>query len=246
MSTACAIFPTPVFNTPDIPFLSLPLKKDSQHLIREIEAIALPGTPFQCLHEVSAHILQVETPDYPSAHSLRYVDRRFLQANAPERKKKLPSRAALLNWLESSVGTRYFWGGNWRDGIPEMLNFYPHLQAAAPEDQDDALCRGLDCSGLLYQATDGITPRNTGQLILYGEEISPHEFQPLDLIVWKGHVLIVFSQDLLIESRVGHGVVMSPFQERYAEVVKLTEAENKTLHFRRWYTPTPPKAAGSR
>ncbi len=232
MSTAR--IPTPIFNTPQIPFLSLPLKKDSQNLIREIEMIALPGTPFKCLREVSEHMIEVETPDYPSSTPL-YVDRRFLQPGTTDQEKTLPSKATLLDWLESCVGIRYFWGGNWRKGIPEMLDFYPHLQTASPEDQDDALCRGVDCSGLLYEATGGLTPRNTSQLIHYGEAVSFHELQPLDLIVWKGHMLIVFSKDLVIESRRGDGVVMSPFEKRYAEVVKLTEAENKTLHFRRWY-----------
>ena len=74
---------------------------------------------------------------------------------------------------------------------------------------------GLDCSGLLYEATEGLTPRNTKELMTYGVEISLSERQALDLILYSGHVLIVLSPDKVIESRDEFGgVVVSSFQKR--------------------------------
>ncbi|MBS0648414.1 MAG: hypothetical protein JSS10_04215 [Verrucomicrobia bacterium] len=241
-----AKIPTPIFNTAEIPFNQLPLKKDAQGRLTEIETIAFPGTRFKSVRPVNDIVLQVETAEYPSSKPL-YVDRRFLQ-KAPEdlqeRIKQLPSVQEILQWMEHRVGLRYFWGGNWDVGISEILELYPHLQQANEEDQDDALCRGLDCSGLLYQATQGITPRNTSELIHFGKELSLHhlslgqiqaELKPLDLLVWKGHVILVRSPTTLIESRIHQGVVVSDFETRYAEVIAMLKEQNKQLYFRRWH-----------
>jgi cell wall-associated NlpC family hydrolase len=213
--------PTPIFNTPHLTF-----KKDDQGLIREVETIALPGTSFKEIRRVSETMIQVETAEYRSDTPL-YVDTRFLEeGDGEERKRVLPSSDELLEWLKSCVGIRYFWGGNWEDGIPQMLDFFPFLQT---HNQDDAICRGLDCSGFLYRATDGLTPRNTGQLIHFGYEVN--DIRPLDLIVWVGHILIVLDENTVIESRKGDGVVVSDYKKRYEEILKL----NKQLYFRRWH-----------
>ncbi|HUD00781.1 MAG TPA: hypothetical protein VMR37_00475 [Rhabdochlamydiaceae bacterium] len=235
--TFVARIPTPIFNTPEIPFNQRPLKKDSQGRLMEMETIAFPGTKFRCVKEISERILQVETAEYHSTAPL-YVDSRFLQtapAEASEREKNLPSIDKILRWMEDRIGLRYFWGGNWEAGIPELLEFYPALKNASPEDRDDAVCRGLDCSGLLYQATNGYTPRNTSDLILFGREVPLEQIKPLDLLVWKGHMIVVRSPTTLIESRMGYGVVVSPFQQRYLEVSELLKTQNKTLYIRRWY-----------
>jgi cell wall-associated NlpC family hydrolase len=232
-----AKIPTPIFNTPDIPFNYLPLKKDNQGRLMEMETIAFPGTKFKCLSKISANIFQVQTAEYPSTASL-YVDSRFLQkapADTPERVKKLPSIDKILNWIEDLVGLRYFWGGNWATGIPEILEFYPFLKDASQEDRDDTICRGLDCSGILYQATDGFTPRNTSDLVRFGKEVPIEQIKPLDLLAWNGHVIIVKSPTTLIESRMGHGVVVSPIEQRYPEVLDLLKTKNKQLYIRRWH-----------
>ncbi len=216
MSTI-AKYPTPIFNTPELSF-----KKDHRGFLTEIETIALPGTEFTCIQPFSDTIVQVTTPAYPSSIPL-YVDQRFLTTGVPA-EKKLPPSSSILPWLQNSLGTRYFWGGNWKDGIPEMLQLYPSL-----EPSDDSLCRGLDCSGLLYQATLGFTPRNTSDLIHFGQELPPYTpLKPLDLIVWKGHVIIALSSHTLIESRAGKGVVLSDLKTRLAEI-------NHPYFFRRWH-----------
>ncbi|HEX2580297.1 MAG TPA: hypothetical protein VHK67_07845 [Rhabdochlamydiaceae bacterium] len=231
-----AKLPTPIFNTSDIPFNHIPLKKDSQGRLIEMEGIALPGTKFRCVGKISEHIFTIETEEYPSAAPL-YVDSRFLQksSDAPNRIKKLPSIDQILSWMEARVGLRYFWGGNWQAGIPELLDFYPVLKTASQEDRDDAICRGLDCSGLLYQATNGYTPRNTSGLIHFGKEVPIETIKPLDLLVWKGHVVIVRSPTTLIESRINRGVVVSPFEKRYPEILSLLKTQNKQLYIRRWH-----------
>ncbi len=235
-----AKIPTPIFNTPDIPFNYLPLKKDTQGRLMEMETIAFPGTKFKFISKISDNIFQVETAEYPSTAAL-YVDSRFLQKateGTPERVKKLPPIDKILKWIEDRVGLRYFWGGNWDIGIPEILEFYPFLKDAPLEDRDDAVCRGLDCSGILYQATDGYTPRNTSDLIHFGIEVPIEEIKPLDLLTWDGHVIIVKSPTTLIESRVGDGVVISSFEKRYPEVLELLKAKNKQLYIRRWHPET--------
>jgi hypothetical protein len=244
-----ARIPTPIFNTPEIPFIKAALEKDSQGRLTEMETIAFPGTKFKCLAQISKTVLQVETSEYRSSLPL-YVDSRFLQEappDSPERDKVLPSLNKILQWMEERRGLRYFWGGNWHTGIPEMLQLYPHLQTAPKEDQDDAICRGLDCSGLLHQATQGITPRNTSDLVNYGQELPFHhlsvqeiqaQLKPLDLLVWRGHVIIVRCPKTVIESRISHGVVVTDFETRYAEVVQMLKQQNKTFYFRRWH-PSP-------
>ncbi len=202
-----------------------------------METIAFPGTKFKCVSKISDNIFQVETSEYPSTAPL-YVDSRFLQAapaDAPERVKKLPYIDQILGWIEAREGLRYFWGGNWEAGIPEILEFYPFLKDASHEDRDDAICRGLDCSGILYQATDGYTPRNTSDLIHFGREVPIEEIKPLDLLAWNGHVIMVRSPTTLIESRIGQGVIISSFEQRYPEILELLKIKNKRLYIRRWH-----------
>lgn len=79
----------------------------------------------------------------------------------------------------------------------------------------------MDCSGLLYAATDGFTPRNTSAIVNFGtgldiagktsEEII-HLLQPLDVIVWKGHMLIVLNQSEVIQSKLDYGTGTTGFQ----------------------------------
>lgn len=215
---------TPVLNTPD--FRSVFGGKDGTLLatdpcgqIRSLEFIALPGTAFRIeavLDGPHVPVYRVVTDDYPyPADSGYFIDSRFVDASASPprpRSRTLPDRDTLLDRLSSVEGTSYLWGGNRGEGITEMLAFFP--PPSGP--QLDSLTRsrwvlsGLDCSGLLYQASDGFTPRNTSSLVEYGvpvpiaeldEEQIAERLHPLDLIVWKGHVMIVFDRNRIIESR---------------------------------------------
>ena len=110
--------------------------------------------------------------------------------------------------------------------------------------------KGVDCSGLIYQATNGSTPRNTSSLIEFGDgleikgksvaEISSM-LMPLDLITWNGHVIIVLDENTVIESTPGLGVHKSDLQARLRSVLSertpvndWNSTKGKRFVIRRW------------
>jgi cell wall-associated NlpC family hydrolase len=225
---AVALYPTPVLNTPD--FRSVfggkdgnTLATDSCGQIRALEFIALPGTPFRIeavLDGTEFPVYRVRTDDYPyPSRTGYYIDSRFVNTSetpVQPRPRKLPSRNTILARLSSAVGTAYVWGSNRRDGVTETMAFFPPPSGYRLETltRDRWTLRGLDCSGLLYEATDGYTPRNTSSLVDYGvpvpiagqdEDGIAGRMRPLDLIVWKGHVMIVYDRNRIIESRLDCG-----------------------------------------
>ena len=126
---------------------------------------------------------------------------------------------------------------------------------------------GLDCSGLLYEATGGWTPRNTSALVSFGKPVDINglsadsiagKIRPLDLIVWQGHLIIVLDHGEVIESRLycdgrKNGVIIKPLKERLHEILSARNPSNslgakgnvskKTFVIRRWddndVRPTP-------
>ncbi|MDN3507275.1 MAG: hypothetical protein P0S96_08625 [Simkaniaceae bacterium] len=200
-----ARIPTPVLNTPDFHQVFTKLPLDDQGLLRALEMIALPGTKFQILEKHPNDILEVKTEEYLCGPL--YIDSRFTKPFAVERKKVLPPAEVIRNRLINSLGLPYIWGGNWGKGIPEISSIY-----GAPKD----LFSGVDCSGLLYEATGGFTPRNTSDLMQFGEEVD--DVKPLDILIWPGHVIIFLEKDLVIESLLGKGVITTLFEERRKEI----------------------------
>ena len=221
---AVATGPVPVLNTPD--FRSVFGGNDGKTMavdpcgqIRALEFIALPGTAFR-VEGISSDfqfpVYRVTSDDYPYPSTTGYyIDSRLVRttgsAPAP-RKRTLPDPETISARLTSAVGTPYQWGSNLRQGIPGMITLYPPAadQQLASNTRDSWTLRGLDCSGLLYEATAGWTPRNTSELVSYGApqpivgldaEGIVQIVQPLDLIVWKGHVMIILDRERLIESR---------------------------------------------
>ncbi|HEY5259788.1 MAG TPA: hypothetical protein VIJ46_04000, partial [Rhabdochlamydiaceae bacterium] len=159
-----------------------------------------------------------------------------------------PSLETVMERMVKLVGLPYIWGGNWSAGIPALLALYPPSDEISGDLRTLWALKGVDCSGLLYEATDGFTPRNTSELVHYGSPVlienkSISEIQklvrPLDLIVWKGHVVIVVDSEKTIESRHRHGVVIAPLKERLEEVLQTRAPKNTWSdgdHFviRRW------------
>ncbi len=233
---ALAHTPTPLLNTPDFCALfggdsgtEIPL--DSQHLLRSVESIAFPGSKFTVFEQVSEHIVCAATQEYQGQEV--FVDKRFLtrvDEEPAERKRSFPSIPDLIHGLESLVGTRYIWGGNWPNGIPSLLRYYPpqiELARLDPLVADTWQLKGVDCSGLLYYVTNGATPRNTSSLVNFGRALSIEGKQPdeivgqlnnLDLIVWDGHVITVVNEKS-IESFVGKGVIQCLLKERIKDLV---------------------------
>lgn len=211
-----------MLNTPDLEkiFGSKSLPLDDRGLLYPLEMIAFPGTKFQIHKKIAPYTLEVTTEDYPNR--VVYIDSRFVIPSsllAPERPKILPHPKTILTRLENALGLPYVWGGNWSQGIAEILSLYqPPIQS---ELHSQWALQGLDCSGLLYEATSGVTPRNTSELMTFGKEItSIDDIQPLDILIYPGHVVIAIDKTTTIESRYGQGVILTPLADRIAELSK--------------------------
>lgn len=277
---AVALSPTPVLNTPEYAAVfggrdGKTLHTDSCGLVRAVEFIALPGTVFRIeatLGHVSQRVFRVTTADYPYPTATGYfIDNRFVATTAtepPSRERRLPPRETIITRLISAEGQRYVWGGNVRGGVPEFFRFYPPAAGAKldPATRERWELKGLDCSGLLYEATDGFTPRNTSALVTFGQGVPiagltaaeiARLAEPLDLITWSGHVLIILDRQRVIESRLdckgkGGGVRIRPLAEALDEIMitrtplnDYADGENgrKGFVIRRWYPETAPARA---
>lgn len=262
---------TPVMNTPDLKAVfggatGRDLKVDRCGQVRELEYIALPGTLFTILKKLRSGtdvVYQVETAEYTAPPHVRlYVDSRFLaleHAVPAPAGRPMPPQEEIVAALRGVVGSPYVWGGNVPDGVPELsLWFY---QGAGEKEKAKRSLAGLDCSGLLYHASGGLTPRNSSQLISFGRSVAVAGkpgaeisalLQPLDLIVWDGHVIIVLDRQTAIESRLAcgtpgnGGVVMTPLPQRIAEIMRSRrpadvwpegKKSRETFVVRRWHTP---------
>ena len=220
---AVAEMATPVLNTPDFQGVfggphGKQLQADACGQLPALEFIALPDTVFsikRVIRRGGQTIYQVTSEEYPYPEPRGYyVDSRFVRlarVRPPARVRELPSREKIIERLLTAQGAPYVWGGNVTGGVPQMLLFYP---PAAPLSSTELthrwLMAGVDCSGLLYEATDGFTPRNTAALLAFGQPVRIaglevdriiERVQPLDLIVWKRHVMIILDQERVIESR---------------------------------------------
>lgn len=263
---AVAVLPTPVLNTPDFNSVfggsdGKTLKLTPKNLIEEVEFIALPHTVFvieETMMKGSREILKVSTKDYPyHAVSGYYIDSRFVEKRyekPQERRRKLPDKNTIIKGLLSPelLGAIYVWGGNYSKGIPEMLEFYKPSSPLPDDVLKRWTLKGVDCSGLLYEATGGYTPRNTDSLFSFGmpvdiKGLSPDEIakklKPLDLIVYDRHVLIVLSSTEVIESAATKGVAASSLIQTLKGLGKNLQPMNevsvspdhKGFVVRRWY-----------
>lgn len=260
---------TPVLNTPDFRAVfggadGRTLRTDACGQLRAMEFVALPGTVFRIEEELkigSRLIYRVTTAEYPYPSKTGYfVDAEFVrmqQEEPPPRKSLLPARQEIVAALKNMEGSRYVWGGNRHRGVPALFEQYPPTGKPAidPADREIWNLKGVDCSGLLYEATGGYTPRNTSALINFGTGVNiggkrgaeiVQLLKPLDLIVWQGHVLIVIDGGNLIESRLvcsepGKGVRIRPVSEALADIMKKrTPADSigngsREFVIRRWY-----------
>lgn len=233
---------------------------------------AYPKTAFVVQERVrvaDTDILRVTTAEMPGP--VYWLDARHVRlANTPfpERPRKLPSRAQVLRSLEQAAarGVPYCWGCNLAAGVPRLRADYSlTARQLARYPWDFA---GVDCSGLLYEATEGATPRDTSALLGYGAPVPIQgkslaellkQLQPLDLIIWQGHMLIVLEHGQVVESinkyarRFVRKTVKSPLAVRLAEVMrtrKPVDQYNSSRHkgrrrfvVRRW-VPAPGAAPG--
>ena len=239
-SFAIARIPTPVFNTPLVSSYlggedGSTVALDSQQLMRCTETVLLPHTKIKCVRKVPPSWLwQIETEEYP------YPGEYFAHENCllrqleepPKRVIHLPSPSSMLKMAKCLTGARYIWGGNWPLGIPMLTELFPPstpFQRLPLLTQDTWQLKGVDCSGLLYFLSDGYTPRNTSTLLHFGKPVKIKQMDlneilekllPLDLIVFKGHVILVLDSQTSIESKALHGVIQTPLGERISELLQ--------------------------
>lgn len=228
---AIALVSTPVFYSSDLPGIfggesGLQLKLDNYEQIDEVEFVALKGSVFDILEtrKVDGRTLyRVETTEYSAGEKELWIDAGFVRTtrNPPaEWPRQLPDPAEIARRMVGQVGASYVWGGN-VPAVPQLLHWYPVPPSSAPELKNKWALRGFDCSGLLYFATDGFTPRNTSELISYGEPVEiagltaeeiAKNLKPLDIIAWAGHTIIILDSGHTIESRVDYDKEMPGFQ----------------------------------
>lgn len=260
---AVAKEPTPVLNSPNFSAVfggadGMTIKKDDQGLIREMEFIALPGTVFELIGEYdhdTYKIFKVTCKEYEYGTDL-YIDSRFveLKKNRPgERFVSKPKKDDIYKFLDKVTGNRYCWGGNYNDGIKKLIELYQPKGSISDDLKNEWMLIGCDCSGLIYEATGGFTPRNTSKLIVYGdaveiEGLSAEDIaklcKPLDMIVWNGHVIYVYDEKTSIQSSLSKGgVVKLDLVETLREVMNsrtpvndFNSSQGSRFVIRRWYS----------
>lgn len=269
---AVAVTAAPVLNTADFGAVfggtdGSTLQKDACGQLRTVEFVALPGTVFTVTGEVKRGertIYRVTSAEYPyRSKSGYYVESRSVRVEREkptERIRSAPPKEEIIAALRKRVGTGYVWGGNLAGGVTQLTSWYPVTGKATLQRSDLDLWKlaGLDCSGLLFEATGGFTPRNTSALVDYGRSVPvagkgaaeiAAVLEPLDLIVWPGHVLIVLGNGSVIESRLvcgrpEEGVRIRPLQTALIDIMRTRHpADNivngaKEFVIRRWYGVT--------
>jgi hypothetical protein len=242
------IYPTPILNRPDFStvFGGHPqgVLLDEHGLLSPLETIAFVGEPVQIIHQHHDNhqiIYEIKLESYHSSKPL-YVDARFVEvASSPfsNRMIEKPKKENIILYMQKLIGYPYVWGGNWSQGIEQMPSWYPIHKKMTTHEKSNWMMQGVDCSGLLYEATNGFTPRNTSELIYFGNFLdiagkNPKQIasliSPLDLIVWKGHVIIALDQKYTIESRARRGgVIVTDLVERLEQI--LYEDKKKPASF---------------
>lgn len=227
---AVSIYDTPVLNSPDFNKIyggkdgkSLALNKNG--LVKELEYVAFQGSVFEIKDEykIEDHsIYKVISEEYDIVlnGTELFIDSRFveLKDTKPERKiiPKL-SKEQIYKYFDECENVDYVWGANNINGVDKMLEFYKPNGNIKPKVFNHWCMKGLDCSGLIYEATNGYTPRNTHQMVGYGEGIKiegkssykiAELLEPLDMIVWKGHVIYVYDKNTTIQSAQSEGGVV--------------------------------------
>jgi hypothetical protein len=211
---AKAFLPTPIFNHFALEeFLGQKegaLSLNQKGRLSFLEMIALKGTLFVLEEKISTYVYRVSLNEYKTLYPL-YVDIRSLEnvENRLERELQLPLPEKILDSLLAQRGRPYLWGGNLMEPIEHLEKWYCSKEPLSPYEVMMIRFDGVDCSGLIYSATLGFTPRNTSEMVHFGRSVSLKEaLNPLDLIVDFGHVVIVIDQTWSIQSKEKFGVFL--------------------------------------
>lgn len=233
------VSPSPVLNTPNFGRVfdrtSGKVLTDEKGHIRALEWIALEGELFYVQKQMSEFIFEVFHKDYPVLPI--YIDIRFFRKGIKRKSvEKVIDPEKTIEKMLALQGSKYLWGGNWSSGTNEMIYLYLNSSTSSISDRDLWQLKGVDCSGLLYETTNGKTPRNTSQLIHFGVEIANQDhslrylqknLKPLDMIIYPGHVIFLIDKNHCIESCESKGVVKTDLQE----VIDLLKQKPSSLSF---------------
>lgn len=145
-----------------------------------------------------------------------YIDSRFLEIydkQPTERNIIKPSKEDIINNLKLQVWHQYIRWGVMPNWVQELAQYYNPTTNLPYYIENKLILKWFDCSGLLHYATNWFTPRNTWWLIYYwswlhiswlnSDEIID-KLEPLDIIVWRWHVMIILDKEDLIESRLDY------------------------------------------
>jgi len=227
------IGPTPILNTPDFKYTfggksgsEIPLSVSGQPY--SFEFVALKGMVFEWKETLEDSIFRISCPFYKGEKL--FIDSRFTKpALAFTPNPALPAKASILKKMIEMTGTPYVWGGNWSAGVPEMSTYYPPKRSIDERTSILWNLKGVDCSGLLYEATGGASPRNTSELVYFGQPVPPGtSLIPLDMILYPGHVVFVLDEKRTIESQFPYGVVQRDLSQR------LMQFESERTRVERW------------
>ncbi len=210
---------TPVFNTPDLSqVFTYPMRWDPKNLAhgsrlnRAIETGLHRGVLVKEVAWAGKDVVQIETNEYPSKTPI-YTHRLFLRPTEDTtlRKIECPPLEEILKKLQNWGRKRidYIWGGTFHNGIHRLAKLYslPTGPKSKHEKEDWEMTRkvwlqqGVDCTGLLYELTNGFTPRNSSDLVYFGEPVVGIEGKtdaeiaalllPGDIIALGGHLFII-------------------------------------------------------
>ncbi|HEU64735.1 MAG: hypothetical protein KR126chlam4_00299 [Candidatus Anoxychlamydiales bacterium] len=233
---------TPILNTDN--FRSIfggidqnSLKTDEKGHIRAIEFVALKDMVFKIEEKtIFPYIYKISSTFYKSENL--YIDSRFtipLSSSVNINPNYILTPNKIIKRLISHLGEKYIWGANYSKGIKNLLKFYPPSNKINKDVLDKWILKGVDCSGILFEATNGFTPRDTKDLLNYKnpvliENLSIYEIskkvKPLDIIVFKGHIVIILNENYTIESRENFGVIKTPLIERIEEIHQTKKPKN--------------------
>lgn len=243
---ASTILPTPLYwlnkDDVDINFImwwkwTTWLLLDSYNTIDQLDVILPEWTPVTLIDKVEKWeftYYEVRTRDFDAWYDNKkgyYLDSRFVEKkeNKPaELVHELPEKDEIFKALNAAIGSLYIRWWSYYQWIPEINDFYPTPNDVELSENEKRykILQWTDCSGLLWQATNGYTPRNTRQLLTFWESVAiswdtveqiVNKVQPLDLIVWAGHVIIILDNENAIES------LRKENYEWGAEIVNLKE-----------------------
>ena len=172
----------------------------------------------------SNHLVRVEETDYSPFcdHPLHVLPDLVIKATF-DHPRHSPARSIdvgmALNRLRSAVDVPYLWGGTSLKGSPRQAEWLVERGFFSASDLEDrelgALVygRGFDCSGLFNWATEYAFFGDVRHLHGLYDRVQVHSLtvngavaalQPLDLIVYPGHVIIALGDGEVIQA-VGEG-----------------------------------------